>query len=114
MPVSAEYLDYIRELLDWVPELRDKRMFGGVGLYSGDAFFAILVDNDLYLKGDDQSRDLFREGGGAAFSYLRQGKPQTMDYWSVPADVLEESETLQRWVRTALEAALRAGKKKSK
>jgi DNA transformation protein and related proteins len=113
MPVSEEFLNYLRELLEWVPELRAKRMFGGYGLYSGDAFFAILVDNALYLKGDDQAREIYRAGGGTVFGYLRQGKPQTMDYWSVPAEVLEEPETLRAWVRGAIDAALRANARKS-
>jgi len=65
---------HVRELLGWVPELRSRHMFGGVGLYSGERFFAILTDDTLYLKADDASRPLFRDGAAEAFGYLRQGK----------------------------------------
>ncbi len=108
MSVSDEYLDYLRDLLEWVPGLRSKRMFGGIGLYSDSGFFAILDQDSLYLKGDELNRELFSDGGGERFSYLKKGKPLSMNYWSVPADVLEEPEVLAVWVRAAMDAALRA------
>ena len=40
-----------------VPRIRSKSMFGGVGVYSGERFFA-LIDNDdtLFFKVDDATR----------------------------------------------------------
>jgi DNA transformation protein len=108
MPVSDSYLGLIRDLLSWLPDLRTKRMFGGIGLYSGDHFFAIVMDNVLYLKADENNRQLFQDGGGEIFSYLRQGKPCALNYWSVPEDIFEEPDVLRTWVGTALEASLRA------
>jgi len=105
--VTSEYLEYVRDLLEWVPELRSRHMFGGVGLYSGERFFAILADDTLYLKADDASRPLFRDGAAEAFGYLRRDKTCALDYWSVPARVLEEPELLRQWGTAALDAALR-------
>lgn len=109
MPASDEFLAYLHDLLDWVPELRSKRMFGGAGLYGDGRFFALVADDTLYLKADDHNRPLYRDGGGEKFVYLSKGKPRGMDYWSVPADVLEDPDTLETWTRAALAAALRAG-----
>lgn len=109
MGVNDEYLAFLHDLLAWVPGLRAKRMFGGAGLYGDDLFFAIVADDTLYLKADDQSRPLYEQGGGEAFHFVsKKGKSSTMDYWSVPADVLEEPELLERWVGAAMESALRA------
>jgi len=105
--VTSEYLEYVRDLLEGVPELRSRHMFGGVGLYSGERFFAILADDTLYLKADDASRPLFRDGAAEAFGYLRRDKTCALDYWSVPARVLEEPELLRQWGTAALDAALR-------
>jgi len=111
MSVSNDYLEYLHDLLAWVPALRHRRMFGGAGLYGDDLFFAIVADDTLYLKADDQSRPFYRAGGGDAFVFVsKKGESSTMDYWSVPADVLEEPEVLERWVRAALDTALRARK----
>ena len=109
MSVSDEYLEYLHDLMPWVPGLRAKRMFGGAGLYGDDLFFAIVADDTLYLKADDGCRAFFREGGGETFVFVdKKGRSSTMDYWSVPADVLEEPERLEAWSREALAAALRA------
>lgn len=110
MAVSADYLEYLQEQLDWLPGLRVKRMFGGVGIYSDGLFFAIADDGMLYLKGDATSEAVYREGGAERFSYQAKGKTVHLNYWSVPADVLEEADTLHGWIRIALDTALRARK----
>lgn len=58
MAVSDDYLEFLRDLLDWVPGLRAKRMFGGIGLYSDSGFFALVDQDSLYLKADDLTRAL--------------------------------------------------------
>lgn len=110
MPVSEEYMDYLRDLLDWLPQLRIKRMFGGAGLYSDDIFFAIADDGDLYLKADKESMVIYQKGGSEQFTYETKGKLSRMNYWSVPAEVIEEPDALRRWVGIALDTALRAKK----
>ena len=110
MPVSEEYMDYLRDLLDWLPQLRIKRMFGGAGLYSGDLFFAIADDGDLYLKADKESLAFYQQGGSEQFSYESKGKVSRMNFWLVPAEVQEAPEELRRWVNVALDTALRARK----
>ncbi|MEJ2465760.1 MAG: TfoX/Sxy family protein [Candidatus Thiodiazotropha sp.] len=110
MPVSEEYLDYLRDLLNWLPQLRIKRMFGGAGLYSDDIFFAIADDGELYLKADKESVAFYRKGGSEQFTYETKGKLSRMNYWSVPAEVIEEPDELRRWVGIALDTALRAKK----
>ncbi len=110
MAVSNEYLEYLKELLEGLPGLRVKRMFGGAGFYSDDLFFAIATDDGLYLKADAPSEGFYRDGGSEQFTYLSKGKSVHLNFWSVPAEVLEEPDDLSRWVRVALDAALRARK----
>jgi len=108
--VSSDYLEYLQDLLAWLPQLRVKRMFGGAGLYSEELFFAIADDASLYLKADAQSVEFYRNGGSEQFTYESKGKLSRMNFWSVPAEVLEEPDELRRWVRVALDTALRARK----
>ncbi len=110
MAISDDYLEYLKELLEWLPQLRAKRMFGGAGLYSDEIFFAIADDAGLYLKADAQSVEFYKKGGGEQFTYESKGKVGKMNFWSVPADVLEDDEELRTWVRVALDTALRAKK----
>ena len=73
MPVSEGFRSFALEQLARVgPNLRSKRMFGGVGVYSGELFFALLDDDRLYLKVDDQTRGAFEARGLGPF---RPGGP---------------------------------------
>ncbi len=110
MPISDTYLEYLQELLGWLPQLRIKRMFGGAGLYSDELFFAIAGDGDLYLKADKESVAFYQQGGSEQFVYESKGKLSRMNFWLVPAEVIEDPDELRRWVGIALDTALRARK----
>ncbi|MET0066005.1 MAG: TfoX/Sxy family protein [Candidatus Thiodiazotropha sp.] len=110
MAVSDAYLEYLKDLFDWLPSFRVKRMFGGAGLYSDDVFFAIATDNTLYFKADKQNEADYRDAGAAQFSYTAKGRVSRMNFWSLPTEVLESSESLTQWTHRALEAALRSRK----
>ena len=64
MPVSDGFVDFVLEQLDPLGPIVSKRMFGGVGLYAGDLFFALVSRDVLYLKADDDTRGR-REAAGA-------------------------------------------------
>jgi DNA transformation protein len=113
MPVSDEYIDLVRDLLADFEPLRIKRMFGGAGIYSDELFFAILVDNALYLKTDDLNREDFARRGLRPFTYqTKAGRTGSMSYYPVPAEALEDQDKLGDWARGALEAARRAARNK--
>ena len=56
MAVSDGDLAFVLDQLAGLGDLRAKRMFGGVGLYCGERFFALIDDGVLYLKVDDLTR----------------------------------------------------------
>ena len=112
MPVSDGYIDFVRDLLAAFEPLRFKRMFGGAGVYSNEVFFAILVDDVLYLKVDEQTRGDYESQGLRPLTYRKKnGRTATMSYYPVPADILEDPEALTAWTREALEAANRAARR---
>lgn len=112
MPVSDDYIDFIRDLLARFEPLRIKRMFGGAGIYSGELFFAILVDDNLYLKVDDHNRPDYERRGLGPFTYeTKTGRRGSMSYYPVPPEILEEPGRLESWGQGALEAARRVGRK---
>jgi DNA transformation protein len=56
MAVAPGFTDFVVEQLDGSGPITTKRMFGGVGIYSRDTFFAIIDNDILYLKVDDTTR----------------------------------------------------------
>lgn len=111
MPVSDDYIEYTKDLLRGLGPLRVKRMFGGAGIYCRELFFAILVDDELYLKVDDRNRADYARLGIKPFTYeMKNGRTATMSYYPVPADVLDDPDLLSTWARKALDAARNAKK----
>jgi DNA transformation protein len=105
MAVSDTFLAYVLEQLAGLPRLRSKRMFGGVGIYSDERFFALLDDNVLYLKVDDASRGDYIARGMGPFQPFPDKPDYAMGYYQVPADVLEDAELLATWARKAVRVA---------
>jgi DNA transformation protein len=112
MAVSPGFRTFILEQLEQaVPGIRDRRMFGGVGLYAGDDFFGIIDSDTLYFKVDDQTRPRFEAEGMEPFRpYGPDG--ETMGYYQVPASLLEDVDVLRPWVRDAVAVAQRAKTRK--
>jgi len=52
---------------DTVARLR--RMFNGQGIFCDGVMFALVADNTLYLKGDDDMKPAFLDAGSSPFTY---------------------------------------------
>ncbi|MCB5184718.1 TfoX/Sxy family protein [Methylobacillus gramineus] len=104
----SEFVTYLQEMLQDLGSLHARRMFGGYGLYHDGLMFALIADDTLYLKADDESRPHFEALGLPCFEYRRQERIVKMSYYQAPADMLEEREQATLWAKRAYAAALRA------
>ena len=105
MPVSDSFVEFVLEQLDPVGPITPKRMFGGVGLYAGDLYFALLVGDELYLKADDSTRGELEAAGARPFQPYPDRGSGTMQYYSVPAAILEDSDELIAWAKKSVVVA---------
>ncbi len=100
---EPSFVTFLRDQLSELPSLRARGMFGGYGLYSGEIFFAIVADETVYFKTDDQSRPAYVEQGSGPFVYETKGGAKTLkNYYAVPLSVVEDSEMLTEWARRAI------------
>jgi DNA transformation protein and related proteins len=106
VPVSADYLQYVLEQLAPLGEVRAQRMFGGVGLYCEEVFFALLSEDTLYLRVDEAGRAEFAARGMQPFRPLAGRAEVSQTYYEVPAEVLEDGGSLSSWSRRAMAATL--------
>ncbi len=111
--VTPEFRDFVLDQLAGVPQLRAKRMFGGVGLYSGERFFAILAADELFFKVDDGNRAAYVAPGSEPFRPVLD-RPVSMSYWRVPIEVLEDPVELGAWAKEAIRAAEAAAARRRK
>ena len=114
MPVSAEFRDHVTDLFASFGEVKIKLMFGGAGVYFKDQMFALLADERIYLKANDETRPAFEAEGSKPFVFeMKSGEIAAMSYLEVPPRLLDDPDELARWARRAYEAAI-AGRAKRK
>ncbi len=83
--------------------VREKRMFGGSGLYHDEAFFGIVFRGRVYFKVSPEAREAYEARGMQPF---QPSARQTLrSFWEVPPDVLEDPHELKQWARRAIAAA---------
>jgi DNA transformation protein and related proteins len=93
-----------------IPGIRARSMFGGVGIYSGQLFFALIADDTLYFKVDESTRPDFEARGMGPFRPFGD-EGETMKYYQLPEEVLEDPEELRSWAEKAVAIA---GQKKAR
>lgn len=112
MGTSKEYVALILEQLAGVAVLSSRPMFGAISIYGDGTIFAMVHDDQLYLKVGPYNLPDFEAAESEPFRPY--GDERTMAYWTVPADVLEDRDTLVTWSRKALEGAQLAKQTKAK
>jgi DNA transformation protein len=114
MSVSDSFRAFALEQLQrTIPDVRARSMFGGVGVYAGDLFFGLMDDDILYFKVDDSNRGRFEERGMGPFQPYGDGG-EVMQYYEVPADVLEDVDLLASWVEASVAVARKAKRGRSR
>jgi DNA transformation protein len=104
MAVSPGFAEFVVNQLEGCGPIVTKRMFGGMGIYAGDIFFAIIDDDVLYLKVGDSTRSDFERAGSRPFDPYKDGRA-SIQYYEVPIAVLEDAGELVKWSTRAIAAA---------
>jgi DNA transformation protein len=114
MAVSSSFRTFVLEQLSRaIPRVRARSMFGGVGIYAGDLFFALIADDTLYFKVGDSNRPDFETLGMGPFLPYGDERDK-MQYYQVPADLLDDPEALRPWAEKSIAVAAQQAKTKSK
>jgi DNA transformation protein len=105
MVVSEGFRQYVEEQLGQVTAITLRRMFGGVGIYSRGFFFALMDNDTLFFKVDESNRPEYEARGMHQFRPFGDDR-QSLGYYEVPAEVLEDTELLRAWVRKSVSVAM--------
>lgn len=111
MAVTSEYRDFVLEQLGRVVPVTSRAMFGGVGIYAEAMIFGLLDNDTTYLKVDDSNRADFTAVGMGPFNPFGDDQ-HVMQYYELPADLLEDADALRPWVHKAIDVARAARRKK--
>jgi DNA transformation protein and related proteins len=108
MANTPTFVEHAADLLGLVAPVQARAMFGGHGLYAQGVMFALLDDDELFLKVDDLCRGRFEGAGCRRWVYQGPKGPMPTSYYRPPDDAHENPEAMLPWGRLALDAALRA------
>ena len=109
MTASDGFVEFLKDLLDGLGPIAVRRMFGGAGIFCDGVMFALILDDTLYLKTDDNNRGDFEAEGLAPFSYeTKSGRNTIMSYWRCPDRLFDDPDEMAGWARKALAAARRS------
>jgi DNA transformation protein len=113
MVASETYADFLREQLAPLGRLSLRRMFGKTGVFCDGVMFAMVTENTLYFRVDDENRELFKEAEAfPPLNYAKGGVMIDLAFWRVPERLFDEPDELAIWARAALAAARRVAAKR--
>src|SRR5262245_5735337 len=108
MVASAEFAEFLKELLAPLGEVTTRRMFGKTGVFCEGVMLGMVTDNVLYLRFDDQNRASFREAEAfPLLNYAKRGQTIDLSFLRVPDRLFDEPAEFVAWGRSALAAAHR-------
>ena len=116
MSKDRRFVDSVLGLLLPLGPVRARAMFGGWGVYLDDTMFALIADDELFLKIDGDTEATFAAARAEPFVFMRNGESITMSYRKAPDGSLDNPGALLPWAEMALGAAKRSrkGKKRKK
>jgi DNA transformation protein len=107
MAVSVSFRTYLLEQLGQIRPVSSRPMFGGLCIFAEGRAFELVAEDTLYFKVDDSNRPDFEAAGMGPF--LPWGDPdRPMQYYELPAELLEEPDELAPWMAKAIAVAERA------
>jgi DNA transformation protein and related proteins len=108
MVASETFADFLREQLAPLGGVSLRRMFGKTGVFCDGVMLAMVSENTLYFRVDDQNRATFKEAEAfPPLNYAKKGQTIDLAFWRAPDRLFDEPDELMAWARAALAAAHR-------
>jgi DNA transformation protein and related proteins len=108
MVASEAFADFLREQLAPLGGVSLRRMFGKTGVFCDGVMLAMVSENTLYFRVDDQNRAAFKEAEAfPPLNYAKKGQTIDLAFWRAPERLFDEPDELMAWARAALAAAHR-------
>jgi DNA transformation protein len=115
MVASETFAEFLREHLAPLGRLTMRRMFGKTGVFCDGVMFAVVTENTLYVRVDDQNRVTFREAESfPPLNYAKKGSTIDLAFWRVPERLFDDPDELVSWARAALAAAHRVAARRTR
>lgn len=106
MASHQDFVDYVTEQLRGAGAIRSRKMFGEYGLYCDKVFFAVICDDQLFIK--------VTPAGEAAFPHLPKAPPYEGAKDSFLVEDVDDRDTMTALTRITCLALQNQPKKRRK
>lgn len=111
MAYNAELAELVRQGINGVKGVTEKKMFGGIAFMANDRMLIGVDKNDLIIRCEKEETDTLLKKKGVRVFDLSGGRP--MKGWLlVGAEATKTSKGLSEWIEFAIAGNKQAGKKK--
>lgn len=110
----SEFVNFLHEVFESFGPIRSLKMFGGHGIYHKDLMFALVADDQLYLKTDSTIVHLFEDKELEPFIFQTSQKEIKMSYYLAPEEIFDDPDQAYYWADLSFNAALRSNGLKTK
>src|ERR1700710_1420388 len=103
MVASDSFADFLREQLAPLGRVAVRRMFGKTGVFCDGLMFAMVTDDTLYFRVDDDNRAAFKEAEAfPPLKYAKKGETIDLSFWRAPERLFDQSDEFVMWAREAI------------
>ena len=106
------YIDHIVDCFSAFGPVEERAMFGGHGIFHAGLMIALVSDDLIYMKVDDNNREDYASKGMEPFTYKKKGKDTELSYWQLPEELLEDRDEMRTWAQKSFSAAENTQKNK--
>jgi DNA transformation protein len=115
MVASDSFAEFLCEQLSPLGAVTMRRMFGKTGVFCDGVMLAMVRDNTLYFRVDDDNRAAFKEAESfPPLNYAKKSGSIDLAFWRAPERLFDEPDELVAWARAALAAARRVAAKRER
>lgn len=104
--MANEFNDFVYEMLqDWHP-ITIKRMFGSYGVFRDNSMFAIIDNDILYFKANEDTKHHFENINCPQFTYRKKdNRIVNIRYYQIPDECYDSIETMEHYANIAWQAS---------
>jgi DNA transformation protein len=93
------------QLFEPLGPIRSRSMFGGFGLFADETMFALVVQDSLHIRADEQTALEFKQLGYQPYVYKKRGFPVTTKYFALPNESWDNPSAILCLASAALASA---------
>ncbi|GAA5646734.1 MULTISPECIES: TfoX/Sxy family DNA transformation protein [Vibrio] len=92
-------------LFEQLGRVKSRSMFGGFGIFVDDTMFALVVNEKLHIRANEQTTAKFKQQGYEPYVYKKRGFPVVTKYFALPDSWNDDHEATLNEAKSALESA---------